>query len=67
MTQCITKDYLFDHVIDVRMDDGHYEEAVLLEAIYDAPTVDVPEYKTFCGVDMAEAIQVMERYKEAKK
>lgn len=43
MTQCISKDYLFDHVIDVECGDGTYQEAVLLEDIYDAPTVDAVE------------------------
>lgn len=43
MTQCISKDYLMDHVIDVECGDGTYQEAVLLEDIYDAPTIEYDE------------------------
>lgn len=41
----ISKDYLMDHVIDVECGDGTYQEAVLLEDIYDAPTVEYDEKK----------------------
>ena len=43
MTQMISKDYLMDHVLDVECGDGTYQEAVLLEDIYDAPTVEVDD------------------------
>ena len=42
MTQCISKDYLMDHVVDALVDE-RYEEAVLLDDIYDAPVVETIE------------------------
>ena len=41
MTQLISKDYLMDHAIDVECGGGTYEEAVLLEDIYEAPTIEL--------------------------
>ena len=43
MTQYISKEYLMDHVIDVLCGGGNYEEAVLLEDIYDAPVIEYEE------------------------
>ena len=43
MTQLISKDYLMDHAIDVECGGGTYEEAVLLEDIYDAPTIELAD------------------------
>ena len=43
MITLISKDYLMDHVVDVKDVDGTYQEAVLLRDIYDAPTIEYDE------------------------
>ena len=48
MTQLISKDYLMDHVLDVECGDGTYQEAVLLEDIYDAPTLETAKIRDDC-------------------
>ena len=58
MTQLISKDYLMDHVLDVECGGGTYQEAVLLEDIYEAPTIElVPGIEPLTVQQMQEKIK----------
>ena len=60
MTQFISKEYLMDHVLDVECGDGTYQEAVLLEDIYEAPVFEADK------LTMQDRLKILEVFLESQ-